>query len=113
MKKAISQLISILLVAVIAFICGFGGSIAKDYLVQNNILNLSFLETSVLSDKPEENSSSQTEIPSSSAVTINVTEDTTIAEAIAAKVLPSVVGISTIYEVTYSGYDFFGWGGGY
>jgi S1-C subfamily serine protease len=41
-----------------------------------------------------------------SPITIDVSEDTTIAEAIALKVLPSIVGISTITEQTYN--SFFG-----
>ena len=112
MKKAVSQLISIILVAVIAFACGFGGSIVKDYLVKNEILNLPFLEEAETPQPAELPPAKETEEPQPGNMTINVTQDVTIAEAIAAKVLPSVVGVSTTYEVTYGGYDFFGWGGG-
>jgi len=54
-------------------------------------------------------------IGTSSNVSIELNGDVTIAEAIAEKTMPSVVGISTVFTQTYSGmsgFDFFFGGGG-
>lgn len=88
-----NQLIAIVLVVLLAFSAGFGGGMAAMYFTTGEI-DFDFSDND----------------PGSSAVTINVKEDVTIAEAIAQKVLPSVVGISTVTEQSYD--SFFGFGDG-
>lgn len=110
MKKGTSQVIAILLMVVIAFICGFGGSVAGSWAVQNGYLNkyLGIEEQApLLTAQPETSDNAG----SSEGVTISVSGEMTVAEAIAEKVLPSVVGISTTYSYTSSYGNFFGWGG--
>jgi len=56
-----------------------------------------------------------TTISENGVITINTSDAVTNAEAIAAKVMPSVVGISTTITKQFSGFsgfDFFGYGGG-
>ena len=109
MKKGITQLIAILLIAVIAFGCGFAGTYAYNFAVGKGWIRGAQGRTSA---------NSVTLTPAQTAgnagsVTINVSDDPTIAEAIAAKTLPSVVGISTVITQTYSGFGgFFGFGFG-
>lgn len=89
-----NQLIAIILVVLLAFSAGFGGGMAAMYFATGE-LDFDRSPGGI----------------GNSAVTINVTEDVTIAEAIAQKVLPSVVGISTVTEHSYDssfgfGYEF-------
>lgn len=93
-NKGKSQLIAIILVVFLAFGAGFGGGMSALYFL-NGSIDLNNLGNDI----------------DSSAVNINVSEDVTIAEAIAKKVLPSVVGISTVTEQTYD--SFFGLGDSY
>jgi len=132
MKSGRSQLVAIILTAVIAFTCGVGGGLASGY-VKNRVLSP---ETAAYIDKVSGNAegqsvesqgsggslgqapatvntgSSNTGSSQNSNVTIQVSEDTTVAEAIADKVMPSVVGIDTKFMYTMSGMGGFFWGYG-
>ena len=93
--------IIIVLVVVVSLAFGFAGGLAASYLMPGN--------TSPVNDNKNENPKNPQDI------NITVSEDITIAEAIALKVMPSVVGISTVstQQVSgFSGFDFFGFGGG-
>lgn len=92
-NKAKSQLIAIILVGILALGAGFGGGLAANYYVNGSI-------------GPHV---SKTTSPS---IIISMDEDPTIAEAIAVKVLPSVVGISTVTEHSYGSYFGFNFGFG-
>ena len=105
MKKGISQLIAILLVAVIAFGCGFGGAYAYNFAVDKGWIAAA--ETGRTAQSEEEHEVSGTVTPADN-ISINTSGDITIAEAIADKAMPSVVGISTVAEQTYSGFGGFG-----
>ena len=105
MKKGISQLIAILLIAVIAFGCGFGGAYAYNFAVDKGWIAAA--ETGRTAQSEEEQEASGTVTPADS-ISINTSGDITIAEAIADKAMPSVVGISTVAEQTYSGFGGFG-----
>ena len=105
MKKGISQLIAILLIAVIAFGCGFGGAYAYNFAVDKGWIAAA--ETGRTAQSEEEHEVSGTVTPADS-ISINTSGDITIAEAIADKAMPSVVGISTVAEQTYSGFGGFG-----
>ena len=117
MKKGISQLIAILLIAVIAFGCGFGGAYAYNFAVDKG-----WIEAAAGSGRTSEADSTEGTVtidPGTTAadtISINISDDMTIAEAIAAKAMPSVVGISTVATQSYSGFGgfggFWGWGGG-
>ncbi|MCR4805854.1 MAG: trypsin-like peptidase domain-containing protein [Clostridia bacterium] len=109
MKKGITQLIAILLIAAIAFGCGFTGTYAYNFAVGKGWIRGAQGRTSAnsITITPAETAGN------SGSVTINVSDDPTIAEAIAAKTLPSVVGISTVITQTYNGFGgFFGFGFG-
>ena len=105
MKKGISQLIAILLIAVIAFGCGFGGAYAYNFAVDKGWIAAA--ETGRTAQSEEEHEVSGTVTPADN-ISINTSGDITIAEAIADKAMPSVVGISTVAEQTYSGFGGFG-----
>ncbi|MBR3034364.1 MAG: trypsin-like peptidase domain-containing protein [Firmicutes bacterium] len=105
MKKGISQLIAILLVAVIAFGCGFGGAYAYNFAVDKGWIAAA--ETGRTAQSEEKQEASGTVTPADN-ISINTSGDITIAEAIADKAMPSVVGISTVAEQTYSGFGGFG-----
>ena len=77
--KSGRRLVSILLIVLLSLGAGFGGGIAGVYFGQ------SFLPG----------------VHGGSEITINPTDEVNTAEAVAEKVLPSVVGISTSEEVTY------------
>lgn len=90
----------IVLVLVVSLAFGFAGGLAASYLLP---------KTQGQTVKPQNSNQPSQE------VTINVSEDTTIAEAIALKVMPSVVGISTVSTQQmqgFDGFDFFGFGFG-
>lgn len=102
MLKKIS---SLLLVVALAFLAGFGGGmLANQQLGENPSLEM-FGQTVEAKKDPE--------AVTTGNITINVSGDMTVAEAIAEKALPSVVGITTTYQSSYSSgsyFDFFGWG---
>jgi len=103
MLKKIS---SILLVIALAFLAGFGGGMLANQQSGNGIKIDAFGKTIEVEKKAD--------VKTAQNVTINVSDEATIAEAIAEKALPSVVGITTTYESTYSSgsmFDFFGFGG--
>ena len=117
MKKGIGQLVAILLVAAIAFGCGFGGAYAYNFAVDKG-----WIEAAAGSGRTSEADSTEGTVTidpgttAADAISINISDDMTIAEAIAAKAMPSVVGISTVATQSYSGFGgfggFWGWGGG-
>ncbi len=82
-RKIGRRVIAVLLIALLSAGAGFGGGMAAMYYYGQGMLG------QVLPD-----------------ITINPDDDINTAEAIAAKVIPSVVGISTSTEVTYQ--SFFG-----
>ncbi len=92
-RKGLGQLIAILLIILLAFGAGFGGGIAALYY----------------RGLPEDYFAGQG--GGTAPIELHVKEDITIAEAIAQKVLPSVVGISTVTE--RAGSSFFWFGEGY
>ena len=118
MKKGVGQLVAILLIAAIAFGCGFGGAYAYNFAVGKGWVPAAATagRTSQTSDTPAVIGGNT---PADS-ISINISNEMTVAEAIAEKALPSVVGISTVAEKSYSGFgdyfggfgDFFGWGNG-
>jgi len=122
MKKALTQLLAIVLVIAISAGVGFVGA-CMAIRVSNSDTNLGKvinILTGGVQKEPAETEEEETTVTASAPITINVSEDTTVAEAIAEKVLPSVVGISTVSVETYSnsgslfGFGFgFGNGGGY
>lgn len=82
-KKPGRKILSIILIILLAAGAGYGGGLAAIYYGQNMM------------------------VPSAAnEITINPNDDINTAEAIAAKAIPSVVGISTSTEVTYQ--SFFG-----
>jgi len=91
-NSAKSQLVAIILIVILSLGAGFGGGLAAMYYINGSL-------------SPGGNSN----LPS---VTIDVNEDATIAEAIAIKVLPSVVGISTVTEQQYNSFFGFNFGQG-
>lgn len=80
-KKTGRKALAVLLIVLLSAGAGFGGGIAAIYYGQ-----------SILGQVPVNN------------ITINPNDKINTAEAIAAKVIPSVVGISTSTEVTYQGF---------
>ncbi|MCQ2553802.1 MAG: trypsin-like peptidase domain-containing protein [Clostridia bacterium] len=104
MLKKIS---SLLLVVALAFLAGFGGGMLANQQSRENVSIDMFGQKLELKKDPE--------AVTAGNVTINVSGDMTVAEAIAEKALPSVVGITTTYQSSFSSgsyFDFFGWGGG-
>ena len=99
MKKGISQLVAILLIAAIAFGCGFGGAYAYNFAVGKGWIAAAGGRSSQSNGNVEISTDGMT----ADTISINVKEDLTVAEAIAAKAMPSVVGISTVAEPSYSG----------
>ncbi len=108
MNKGSKQVLSIILAAVIALGFGFGGG----------LLGAKYLLASDAAQGAAEDIANSNSGTASSTVTISLDGDISLAEAIADKVMPSVVGISTVSTQTYSSgfgsFDyFFGGGGGY
>ena len=113
------KILSILLVAVIALGCGFGGALlAAKYYPQIMADTLAPAQSvSNTADKTLPSGETNTAQPAVDKTTPQVTEEVIVnadlGEAIAEKVLPSVVGIETKYEYSNSGsYWYFGFGGG-
>ena len=123
MKK---KILSAVLVVVLAFLAGFGGGMLALQQSGRETTISAFGQTIHIgaSDSKKQNNNQSTTggADQPGEITINVSEDITIAEAVAEKVMPSVVGISTSYETSYSsglslsdlfGGDIFGgWGFG-
>ena len=126
MRSGKSQLLAIILAVVIAFGCGLGGGVAAMYMVNNGTISLGNNDTRTVqgsnslqdlgNGRSEQNPALQNIGSSSSGSIITVSDSPTIAEAIAEKAMPSVVGISTMFTTNYSsgmgGYGFWGWGYG-
>ncbi len=91
-----TQLLAIILIVILALGAGFGGGVAA----------LRYM-TGSLGPGPGPDIAAG----DPAQIRIEVREDVTVAEAIAQKVLPSVVGISTVTE--QEGGSFFGFGNGY
>ena len=101
------KLASAVLVIALAFLAGFGGGMLAQQGSEGGVSIDAF--GTKLEVKKE-----QQQLPVNN-VTINVSDETTIAEAIAEKALPSVVGITTTFKSSYQSFDvfdFFGFGGG-
>lgn len=108
MKNGLSQLVAIVLVAAIAFGCGFAGAYAYDYAEGRGWLG------GRTSRSEQENGELLGEQPGASGwLSISASDDITTAEAVAAKAMPSVVGISTVATQTYGYGGFFGFGFGF
>ena len=100
------KIVAVVLVAVMAFGFGLAGGLCADFIKDK------------LSDKPVsengndlvnvgnathyEGDNSSIDVDSAGNVTINVSGDYTLAEAIADKVMPSVVSVTCTYETSYS-----------
>jgi len=95
------RFLTFLLVAVLALGCGFGGGMLAAGYNQS--------ATTVV-PQASESSGVISGNTNASPVVINVSDTTTVGEAIAEKVMPSVVGIDVIYETSYSSYWYFGFG---
>ena len=117
MKKGFGQLVAILLIAAIAFCCGFGGAYAYNFAAGKG-----WVPAALLGGRTSQSEGNTVVLGGSTpadTISINISDDITIAEAIAEKAMPSVVGISTVAEQTYSGWggfggfgDFWGFGNG-
>lgn len=109
------RVLILILVAVLALGCGFAGGLLASRVDTDK------LQTSLFGPKTTEqtpvDTTDEVETGIAPAVqqqtTVVHTQDPNIGEAIADKVLPSVVGIETAYETSMGGYSyFFGQGGG-
>ncbi|MBQ3579360.1 MAG: trypsin-like peptidase domain-containing protein [Firmicutes bacterium] len=111
MRNGRSQLMAIILAVVIAFGFGMGGGVAGMYMVNKGYISLPGTETAEPArggetaqlPAPQTNESGKTAEAASPTV-VTVSDDITVAETIADKVLPSVVGISTVIEYQSQGY---------
>jgi len=115
------KILSTVLVVVLAFLAGFGGGMLANQEAGNESTTISAFGQTVQIKKSEDktsNSGQNSSVYSGGNITIDVSDDITIAEAIAEKVMPSVVGVSTTYQTTssYSSmfdmFDMFGYGFG-
>ena len=108
------KILAVILIAVMAFGFGLAGGLCADYIKAklsktDETQNASgLLNVGNAAHLVGENSS--LDIDDAGNVTINVTGDYTLAEAIAEKVMPSVVSVTCTYETTYSYY--WSWYGG-
>ena len=108
------RVLILILVAVLALGCGFAGGLLASRVDTDK------LQTSLFGPRTTEqtpvDAADEVETEIAPAVqqqtTVVHTEDPNIGEAIADKVLPSVVGIETAYETTMGGYSYFFGGGG-
>ncbi len=111
------KFLTFLLVAVLALGCGFGGSlIAGGYYKSTAAVEGT---NTVQTQEPAGNTAINAGVTNTTDQTgtttqqiiINPPDISTLGEAIAEKVLPSVVGIDTVYETSYSSsYWYFGFG---
>lgn len=117
------KVLSVVLVVALAFLSGFGGGMLALQQSGRDTTISAFGQTIHIGSNQAKQNNDNSIISSSGKenITINVSEDITIAETIAEKAMPSVVGISTTYESSYSsgmnlgdifGGDIFGWGFG-
>ena len=112
------KFLTFLLVAVLALGCGFGGSLLAGGYYKSAAAASNTVQTQEPAGNTAVNTgvSGNTEYSGTTAqqVTINPPDIASLGEAIAEKVLPSVVGIDTIYETSYSSsyWYFFGDRGG-
>ena len=105
------RFLTFLLVAVLALGFGFGGGmLANGYTLsktaQTNTAQNANNTVNTASNVVDASKNGSDTAPATQPVVINVSDGATVGEAIAEKVLPSVVGIDVIYETSYSG----GWG---
>ena len=107
------RVLILILVAVLALGCGFTGGLLASRVDTDK------LQTSLFGPRPTEQTPVETTedvqtgpVPASQQTTVVHTQDPNIGEAIADKVLPSVVGIETSYETSMGGYSYFFGGGG-
>lgn len=103
------KILTIILVIAIALGAGFGGGyMGAQFFAKQQAATAAEAAGSAIQQSTQNTQASN--------VTIQVDGNTTIAEAIAEKVMPSVVGISTVSTMTTSGYGdifgFWGYGGG-
>lgn len=112
------KILAVLLVAVIALGCGFGGAVlAAKYYNQPNNVQAQAGNVSNAAEQTLPSGDTKTADPVSDKNTPVVSDEVLVnadlGEAIAEKVLPSVAGIETKYETTSLGsYWYFGFGGG-
>lgn len=121
--EVFKKVISVVLIAVVAFGCGLAGGLLADKLKSGSGLSPGEIKEGAdgleLSDL--KNASYVTEdgklvyrFDDKGNMVISITGDYSLAEIIAEKVMPSVVSVTTTYESSYNSgsiYDFF-WGGG-
>ena len=102
------RFLTFLLVAVLALGFGFGGGmLASGYTKTNGQQTAATNTVSPVGDAVDVSKNTTDNTPAATQqVVINVSDTSTVGEAIAEKVLPSVVGIDVIYESSYSS----GWG---
>ena len=107
------RVLILILVAVLALGCGFSGGLLASRV------DTAKLQTSLFGPNPTEQTPVEAPdevqtgtVPASQQTTVVHTQDPNIGEAIADKVLPSVVGIETSYETSMGGYSYFFGGGG-
>ena len=109
------RILILVLVAVLALGCGFSGGLLASHISADK-LQTSVVGTQSDTTVPAEDGISEANVkPAAQQNTTVVVQsvDPDIGEAIADKVLPSVVGIETTYEVTVGGgYSYFFGGGG-
>ena len=116
-SRIAKKILALLLVAVIALGCGFGGAVlAAKYYNQPNTQaqagNTAGTAEQALSSGETKTADSVAD-KNTEALRDVVLVNADIGEAIAEKVMPSVVGIETKYETTSLGsYWYFGFGGG-
>ena len=107
------KILSVILIAVVAFVFGLAGGLSADYIKDRfadakKVDNTDILNVNTASHYVGDNSS--VDVDENGNITINVSGDYTLAEAIAEKVMPSVVSVKCTYEQSYS-YGWY-WGGG-
>ena len=109
------RFLTFLLVAVLALGCGFGGSLLAGGYYKSTASATNTVQTQEPTGNTVVNTgaTNTTEQSGTTAqqVIINPPDISSLGEAIAEKVLPSVVGIDTVYETSYSSsYWYFGFG---
>ncbi|MBQ6670277.1 MAG: trypsin-like peptidase domain-containing protein [Firmicutes bacterium] len=117
-SRIAKKILALLLVAVIALGCGFGGAVlAAKYYNQPGTAQAQAGNTASTAEQALSSGETKTADPvadnNTEALRDVVLVNADIGEAIAEKVMPSVVGIETKYETTSLGsYWYFGFGGG-
>ncbi len=100
------KIVAVVLVAVMAFGFGLAGGLCAD-LIKDKLSDKPVSENgndlvNVGNATHYEGDNSSIDVDSAGNVTINVSGDYTLAEAIADKVMPSVVSVTCTYETSYS-----------